>query len=79
MLVTFNTQEVVDELIISDSMDNTLASKNDIHKVIDHVLSVKSELSIDSEIIKNRLAIVEKTQWIIIAGILALVFKSFLF
>jgi hypothetical protein len=97
MLVTFDTQEVVNELknhgftdeqaetltkiqkqVINESMGNTIASKDDIHRVIDHIKESKNELTIENEVLKSRLAIVEKTQWIIIAGVFALVIKSFL-
>ena len=108
MLVTFDTQEVVNELkshgftdeqaevltkiqkrVIHDSMDSTLASKGDINGLKNDIVEVKTELTnniknfqsdqkVENELIKSRLAIVEKTQWIIIAGVLALVLKSFI-
>ena len=108
MLVTFDTQEVVNELkshgftdeqaevltriqkrVIHDSMDSTLASKGDINGLKNDIVEVKTELTnniknfqsdqkVQNELIKSRLAIVEKTQWIIIAGVLALVLKSFI-
>ncbi len=119
MLVTFDTQEVVNELknhgftgeqaevltkiqkqVINESIDNTLASKGDIQEVKtelkDDIQKVKialkgdiqevknniqnfqSEQKIENELIKSRLALVEKTQWIIIAGVFALVLKSFI-
>lgn len=93
MLVTFDTFEYVKELknsgfseeqasglakaqkkVINEAMDNTLATKDDIHTVVDHILEIKSE----NELIKNRLAVLEKAVWIVVAGIIALVFKSFI-
>ncbi len=87
MLVTFDTLEYVKELkeggfsdkqadalakaqkkVINEAMDNTLATKDDIHTVIDHVLELKT-----------RLAILEKAVWLVIAGVVTLVLKSFFF
>jgi len=97
MLVTFDTQEVVNQLkshgftdeqaevltniqkqVINDAMNSTLASKGDIHGLKDDIKDLQSSMTIENELIKSRLAIVEKTQWIIIAGVLALVLKSFI-
>jgi len=108
MLVTFDTQEVVNELknhgftdeqaevltkiqkqVINESIDNTLASKGDIQEVKtelkEDIQEVKEDIQtfynnqkIENELIKSRLALVEKTQWIIIAGVFALVLKSFI-
>ncbi len=98
MLVTFDTQEAVEELknhgfsddqasaltkiqkrIINESIDNTIASKNDIHTVIDHVKQSENKLTIELELLKSRLAIIEKAQWMIIAGVFALLIKTFFF
>jgi hypothetical protein len=59
-------------------MDNHLATKGDIHEIIDHVLSSKAELKVENELIKNRLAILEKAVWIVIAGVVVLILRSFL-
>ncbi len=56
-------------------MDNTLATKDDIHTVVDHILEIKAK----NELIENRLEVLEKAVWIVIAGVVALVLKSFFF
>ncbi|MCK5697204.1 MAG: DUF1640 domain-containing protein [Gammaproteobacteria bacterium] len=101
MLVTFDTQEVVNELknhgltdeqakvltkiqkqVINESIDNSLASKGDIQEakteLKEDIQTFYNNQKIENELIKSRLALVEKTQWIIIAGVFALVFKSFI-
>ncbi len=76
--------------VINEAMDNTLATKSDIHEiknalkedideVIDHIKDFKSELQIECESIKARLAILEKAVWIVIAGMVTLLLKSFFF
>ena len=86
MLVTFDTQAVVNELkghgftdeqaeiltiiqkrVINESMDNSLATKNDIQLL---------DKKMDS--METRLSIVEKMLWIVVAGVITLVIKSFL-
>lgn len=52
--------------VISDSMESSIATKGDIHTVVDHILEVKT-----------RLAILEKAGWIIIAALVALILKSY--
>lgn len=47
-------------------MESSIATKDDIHTVIDHILELKT-----------RLVILEKAVWIVIAGMVALVLKSF--
>lgn len=59
---------------MNESMENSIATKGDIQEVKTDIQEVKTEL----ELMKARLSIVEKTQWIIIAGVLALVLKAFL-
>jgi hypothetical protein len=75
---------------VIEAMDKTLATKSDIHEiknilkediheVIDHIKDFKSELQIECESIKARLAILEKAVWIVIAGMVTLLLKSFFF
>lgn len=75
--------------VIKEAMDNSLATKEDIHEikdvlkediheVIDHIKDFKTELTIENESIKNRLAILEKAVWIVIAGVIIIILKSFL-
>ncbi len=63
--------------VMTESMDNTLATKEDIHEVIDHIKDFKSELIIECESIKARLSLVEKMQWALIAGVIAIVLKTY--
>ena len=93
MLVTFDTQEVVKELrthgftedqaevltniqkrVINESMDTSLATKDDI-KLLDKDIQLLDK-KIDS--IETRLTIVEKMLWIVVAGVITLVIKSFI-
>jgi 2C-methyl-D-erythritol 2,4-cyclodiphosphate synthase len=75
----------IQKQIIHDAMDTTLATKgninefrNDVNTNFNKVDTSFTEVRSDIKSLETRLSIMEKAQWIIIAGILALVFKSFI-
>ncbi|MBF0266384.1 MAG: DUF1640 domain-containing protein [Gammaproteobacteria bacterium] len=75
----------IQKQIIHDAMDTTLATKgnindfrNEVNNSFSEVNKNFSEVRSDIKSLETQLSIMEKAQWIIIAGIIALVFKTFI-
>jgi len=92
MIITFDTQEYIEGLInggftaeqadtlvkaqkkvINESMESQLATKGDITEIKTDISDVKTEIIL----MKARLAIIEKVQWIVVSGVIAIVLKSY--
>ncbi len=75
----------IQKQILHDAMDTTLATKgsindfrNEVNTNFNKVNTNFTEVKSDIKSLETRLSIMEKAQWIIIAGILTLVLKTFL-